>query len=281
MVVLATVADEHVPYRPVTLGPFVTVTAPIPPRGRLTLQPIAAVSFAHASLDAAGGHGPDSLRSTALTLFTEYALDDDVAFGAQMALLRNERIGASSFGLADLALFGRRVLSRETAWGLPESTLLLGVKVPTGNAETHAPLLGTDVRGSGRADLTFGIDLTRGIRPVLVHADLLLIHPLPARIGGVDVQHGDILAWAVSVEWPFWPDRLGLMVEANGKHQLTPTIAGTRLSDGHVDEIVFGIGAEILFTPDLQVLLGYQRTLWGRNVTGFDTVIVTVVPTLL
>ena len=275
-------ADEYVAFRPTTSGPFVTFTAPITPRARLLVQPILSVSFAHASLDEQGralANGPqDGLRTTSLSLFGEYGVDDELAFGAQLTAAHNDRKGASSFGMGELLLFGRRVLSTENAYGLPESTLLVQLKVPTGNAEGSGPLLGTDLRGSGSMDLTIGIDLTRGVSPVLIHTDLLLTHPLAARIGAVDTQYGDSFSWAVSVEWPFFPNHFGVMLEASGRHQLTPTLGGVRVLDGHVDEVVLGAGAEVLFTPDVQLLVGYQRTLWGRNVGGFDTIIVTVVP---
>src|SRR5688500_16783273 len=93
-------AEEYVPFRPVTSGPFVTFTAPITLKGKLLAQPIVSLAFAHASLDATGrpvANGPsDGLRSAALTVFAEYGFDDDTAFGAQLAAIHNDRLGASS-----------------------------------------------------------------------------------------------------------------------------------------------------------------------------------------
>ena len=143
---------------------------------------------------------------------------------------------------------------------------------------TAKNVLGTDLRGSGSADLILGLDLTRGFRPVLVHADLLYTHALPARVGANDVQYGEQFSWAVSVEWPFWPDHFGLMTEASGRHQLAATLNGAPALDGYADEVIFGVGAELLLTPDVQLLVGYQRTIWGRNVVGFDSVVLTAVP---
>ena len=80
----------------------------------------------------------------------------------------------------------------------------------------------------------------------------------------------------MSVEWPLFPDRFGLMFEASGRHQVAPTLNGTPLINGQVDEVILGVGTELLFTADVQVWVGYQRTLWGRNVGGFDTMIVTL-----
>jgi hypothetical protein len=283
LVPFGALAEEHVPFRPTTSGPFVTLTAPIPPRGRLVAQPIFSVAFAHASLGPQGEwltEGPqDGLRTTALTFFSEYGVADALSFGGQLAVIHHDRQRASSFGLGELQLFGRRFLFAETAGGLPEATLLFQLKIPTANAEGVESLRGTDVRGSGSADLTIGLDLTRGIRPVLVHADLLLTQPLPARVGQIDTHFGTVLSWAISVEWPFLPERLALMLEANGRHQLAPTLGGER-TNGHTDEVIVGAGVEILFTPDVQLLVGYQRTVWGRNVGAFDTVVATLVPVL-
>lgn len=270
-------AEDDEPWRPTTSGPFVTFTAPITAKGKLLAQPIASVGFAHAGLDANGRAQPDSLRTSTLALFTELGVSDDLAFGGQLSAIHNEREGAWSYGLGELALFGRRVVHFETA-RLPEATVLLQLKVPTGNAVGRPVQRGTDLRGSGSADVTLGLDVTKGFRPVLVHADLLLTHPLPARVGTTDVAYGDSLAWALSAEWPFWAERLGVMVELSGRHQLSPVIGGVRVLDGHADEVIAGAGIELLFDSQLQLLVGYQRTVWGRNVSGFDTVIVTLVP---
>ena len=284
LISLSALAEEHVPFRPTASGPFVTFTAPITPKGRLLAQPIFSATFAHASLDASGrpvADGPQAgLRGGAASLFAELGVDDAVALGTQLTFVYADRKDAASYGLGEALVFGRRVLFEENVWR-PEATFLVQFKLPTGNAVGVPSLLGTDVRGSGSADLTIGIDLTRGIRPVLVHADLLLTHPLPAQIGPIDVQYGDALSWAISVEWPFFPDRFGVMFEASGRHQLAPVIGGSKVAEGHVDEIILGAGAELLFTADVQLLIGYQRTLWGRNVGSFDSVVVTLVPVFL
>ena len=279
---LSAAAEEHVPYRPTTSGPFVTFTAPITARARLLVQPIFSMSFAHGSFDAAGRLSPggpqDGLRTSTLSLFTEYGLTDDLSLGAQLSVAHNERLRVFSLGVGELTVFARRVVLKETGWGLPEGTLLVQVKVPTGNAEGLPANLGTDLRGSGSTDLTVGLDLTRGIRPIVIHADLLFTHPVPALIGGVDTHAGDVFSWSVSAEWPFWLDRLGAVLELSGRHQLAPTLDGVKAEGGPIDELVLGAGLAFLLSADVQILVGYQRTLWGRNAGGHDTVILTVAP---
>jgi hypothetical protein len=275
-------------YRPTTSGPFITFTAPITPRGRLLLQPILSVALTRGTYDARERYAPlaagASQASAALTLFTEYGVLEHVAAGAQLTVLHNRRGEASdaaqSTGLGDTVLFGRGVLLEEVAGGAPEVTLLAQVKLPTGRAESAAStLLDTDVRGTGSTDLTVGLDFTKGVRPVLLHLDLLYTRALPARLGGVDTAYGDTFSWSLSGEWPVVPERYALMLEASGRHQGAPRLEGVEVADGALTEVVLGAGVELLFSPDLQLLVGYQRTLWGRNVPAVDAFVTTLVPT--
>ncbi len=275
-------------YRPTTSGPFITFTAPLTPRGRLLLQPILSVALTRGTYDARERYEPlaarDSQSTASLTLFTEYGVLERVAAGAQVAVLHNRRgeagEEAESTGLGDTALFARGVLLHETPGGLPEVTLLAQVKLPTGRAETTAPTrLDTDVRGTGSTDLTVGLDFTKGVRPVLLHLDLLYTRALPARVGGEDTRYGDTFSWSLSGEWPILPERCALMLEASGRHQGAPRVEGVDVADGALAELVLGAGVELLFSPDAQLLVGYQRTLWGRNVPAVDAFVATLVPT--
>lgn len=174
-------AEADAPYRPTTSGPFVTFTAPITPAGRLLLQPIVSATFAHASLGPQGqwvGNGPQAaLRHAGFTLFAEYGVAEDLAFGAQVEAKLAERLGGTSEGVGETQLFVRRTILHERGWW-PDATVLGLLKLPTGNAVGRPALLGTDVRGSGTPDLTVGLDFTHGLRPVLAHADLLITQPV-------------------------------------------------------------------------------------------------------
>ncbi|WP_309890290.1 hypothetical protein [Archangium sp.] len=278
-------------YRPITSGPFVTFTAPITAPGRLVTQPILYLATARGDYDVEGRYQPrargESLRTAALSLFVEYGIVDRLAAGAQLVLQYNRRRSgpdlASFTGLGDTTFFGRGTILEETAGGLlPEMTLLAQVKLPTARAvSAQTNLLDTDVLGTGSTDLTVGLDLTKGVRPVLLHADVLYTYALPARIGGERVAYGPSLAWSLSGEWPFWRDRLGLMLEVSGRHQGAPVRDGREEEDGLADEVLVGAGLELLFSADVQLLVGYQRTLWGRNARALDALVITLVPTVL
>ncbi|HEX8536897.1 MAG TPA: hypothetical protein VF664_05490, partial [Cystobacter sp.] len=188
------------PYRPLTSGPFVTFTAPLTAPGQLIAQPIFYLAADRGDFDATGRYQPragtDSPRTAALSLFLEYGLLERLAAGASVVVQHNRlRSGpdvASFTGLGDTILFGRGTLLLETLGGPPELTVMAQVKLPTGRAESaETNLLDQDVLGTGSVDLTLGLDFTKGVRPFLLHADLLYTHSLPARLGGENVHYGD------------------------------------------------------------------------------------------
>ncbi len=282
--------EEPLLYRPTTSGPFVSLTALVPEPGQMTLQPILSTSRARATFDAEGALQPfgpgEEWGTAALSLFLEAGVVPRVSAGAQTtvqyqwhALASDD--SASAAGVGDSQVFVRAVLLQETARLLPEVTLLGLTKINTGNAASRrADLRGTDVFGTGSVDATLGVSVTRGLRPFVVHADVLYTHALPARVGGVETQYGGTAAWSAATEWPILPESVALMVEVSGRHQAAATRDGVREPDGGVGEVIAGGGVELLFGPRLQLLLGYQRSVWGRNTAVHDIAIVTLVPTV-
>ncbi len=279
--VVGSSAEDAEPFRPTTSGPFVTYTAPITPAGRAVLQPIVTATFARGAFAGDGSVVPlpagDASNLQTLSVFVELGITDAIAVGGQPAVGRaSKREGgaaAASVGFADTLLFGRGVLVRERAGWIPELTLLVQTKLPTGKHEgARSDALGTDIFGTGSVDLTAGIDVTKGIRPVVVHADFFVTHPLPASIDGVTVRYGDSLSWSASVEWPF-AEHFALMAEVSGRHQADGDRPGTA-------EILVGAGLEVIFSERLQVLVGLQRTVAGMNVPANDSLIATLVPLL-
>ncbi|MCP3061574.1 transporter [Myxococcus sp. K38C18041901] len=275
-------------FRPTTAGPFVTFTALTTPRGYLLFQPILSVSPTRGAYDARERYTPfsedESEHCAALSLFMEYGVLDRLAVGAQLAVLHNRRREvaerASSTGMSDTLLFARGVLLSETPGARPEVTLQAQVKLPTGReASARNTLLDTDVRGTGNVDLTVGVDVTKGLRPVLLHLEVLYTRALEARVGGVDTRYGDTFSWSAAGEWPFLQERYALMLEVSGIHQGPTRLDGVQEAEGSLGEVMVGAGVEVLFSEDLQFLVGYQRVVWGRNTAAVDAFTVTLIPT--
>ncbi|ATB48699.1 hypothetical protein MYMAC_004328 [Corallococcus macrosporus DSM 14697] len=276
-------------YRPTTAGPLVAYSAPITAPGRMTAQPLLRLESIRGEFDERGRYQSlergASQRAAALELFLEYGLSTRFAVGAELEWRhqrrREDSRRAASSGLADADLFARAVLLQETVGGLPELTLLGLVKLPTGRAVSADPaLLDTDVRGTGSTDLLLGVDLTRGVRPVLLHLQVTWSHPLPARVGGVSIAAGDSLAWSLAGEWPLLRGALVLMVEVSGVHQGPPRLDGLEIRDVSTTEVTLGGGVELIASEDVQLLVGYQRLQWGRDASAQDAWVMTLVPVI-
>jgi hypothetical protein len=279
---------EYVPYRPAMSGPFVTFGALLPPPRMLQVQPFLSAAAERGRFDAQGRSVPlapgESNHLATLTLYLEWALTRRLSVGAQGVLVhaRSELPPekAASTGFGDTLVFLRGVVLEERTT-LPAAALLGLVKLPTGRAISRpGSLLEVEVRGTGTWDLTLGLTFTKGLRPVLLHADALFTAALPAHVGGVTTRLAPTLGWSIAAEWPFWPHRLGLLVEVSGRHQGAPILNGVREEDARVDEVVLGSGLEVLFSDHLQLLVGWRRVMAGRNVGAFDTLVATLVPVL-
>jgi hypothetical protein len=267
------------------------MTAPITSLHRLTLQPLLFAAVQRGLFDARSTYVPleGSGQAGSLTLFAEYGVAERVAVGAQAALVHNRRTlggaAAASTGPGDVVLFARYAAEPLAVPWLPDLSLFAQVKLPLGRADGLEPSsLGTDARGTGTWDGTVGLDLTRYAWPVVLHLDLFLTGSLEARLDGVPTRPGPAFLWAASAELPFplplWPRRFALMAELSGRFAADTRASGEPVPDSGARELTLGLGVELLFTDELQLLVGYQRTLWGANVPAVDVLGLTLVPTL-
>jgi hypothetical protein len=122
--------------------------------------------------------------------------------------------------------------------------------------------------------------MTRGLRPILVHMQVLYTHPLPAQVGGVSLSAGDAIAWSLAGEWPLRRGALALMLETSGLYQGPPRLDGLEARDGSTTEVRLGASVELIAGKEVQLLVGYQRVLWGRDVSAQDAFLLTRVPLL-
>jgi hypothetical protein len=286
-------ADEAAPgdeiWAPVTAGPFVAMTAPLPPVGRLTLQPLLFLAIARGEYLADGTYealpGSSGASSLAAELFLEYGLSKRVSVGGQLTGAYNRaREGENeedALGLGETLVFGRYALFEEGRLA-PAATLLAQLKLPTGRHESKDPTrLGVDVLGTGTWDAAFGVSLTKGLRPVVAHLDLLLTIPATtATVEGREHRYGPWLLWSAAVELPVLQERAALMLELTGLHLPDERIDGRRAADTQVNELQLGFGVQLIFSEAVQLLAGYQRLLWGTNATAHDILGLTVVPLL-
>ncbi len=274
------------PWRPPTSGPFVTFTAPIVDKGNLVIQPLFFYNFVRGTFDENSNFhslpGSDMRQAAVMSLFTQYGILRDTELDAQINFLHQrakvDGQRASSTGIGDTQIALRTLLMHETPSWHPEISVIGQIKLPTGKFEDANPReLGTDIMGTGSTDLTLGLDFTKAVKPVVLHADVWYTWPVANRIDGEHVRYGDILNWNLALEIPFCKERLAYMVEFSGTHQANRRVNGRAIGGSNVNSILFGTGLEIIFRDNLQLLLGYQRTLWGTNTDAIDAIAATLV----
>lgn len=259
------------------------MTAPILAPGDLTIQPLYFERRVRGSFDADGrfqGRGTGEHASvTALELFVQLGVLDNIDVAGQLNFFYDRReIGdesASSRELGDTQFLVRYALVHETAIA-PEVTFFVLGNAPTGKFEhANRQALGTDIVGSGAWEVGVGLNLTKAIRPLVLHADLLHSWALPAEVDGVRVHRGDVLAANAALEWPLFGDRFALLAEVNFAHREHERRDGAVAPRSGTAEAQFAAGLEIMLPANVQVLLGYQRVFWGKNVDATDALAAT------
>ena len=280
-------ADSPECCMPPTAGPFATFTAPITEKDHIVLQPFFFYNWTRGTFDEDSHyHGlpkGDKKETAVESLFMQYGVLDNMELDAQLFLdeahCKVDGRSASSTGLADTLMMLRYNLLHQTnAWWCPETSLLTQIKLPTGKYEHADPnLLGIDLMGTGSTDLTIGVDLTKCYKPFILHGDLWYSWPIKTGVDGVSTRYGDYLQWNAGVEIPFCKDKLAYMLEFNGLHQANTREEGVEVGGSRVNNVTLGTGIEYIPRDDLQLLIGYQRTLWGTNVDANDTFGVTLV----
>lgn len=66
----------------------------------------------------------------------------------------------------------------------------------------------------------------------------------------------------------------------SGRYQGPPRLDGLDARDVSTTEVTLGAGVELIASKDVQLLVGYQRLQWGRNVSARDVWVLTLVPVL-
>ena len=141
--------------------------------------------------------------------------------------------------------------------------------------------LGTDLMGAstggGSWDPGVGINVSKKLKPFMVHADLIESFPLEVRIDGDKTQFAQYLHADVAVEY-FLPKGFSLMMELNGLTQPDKRVNGAMVDDSDTRSLTFAPG--VGWSNDrIQTLIAYQRVLVGTNTYANDSIVATFVYT--
>lgn len=276
--------EENIIWQPTTPGPFTTFTAPLCEKEKFTVQPLYFFNTARGVFTEDGHY--KSLSSSdykylqLIQLYMQYGVTEHIEVDAQpawqMINIKEGPQSAESAGFADMLLIARYCAIDETKW-CPRITGLFQVKLPTGKYEkSDEDRLDSDITGTGSTDFTYGLNFTKGIKPVLWHLDLLYTNiPSPVRIDGVKTHYSDIFIVNAAFEWIFYK-KLNLLGELLWQTQGDAKLDGNRTPSTAQSSLIFSTGIGYS-EKDWQLLVGYQRTLIGANVDANDTVAATVI----
>ena len=279
-------------WNPPSPGPITTWTAPLCGRARFVIQPFFFYNRTRGEFDAKGHYNPlpkgDVEYQFQQQLFLQYGIFDWLEVDAQTVYLENYvkqgGVKAHTNGFGDSYLFLRGRIVEEKGW-LPYITGLLQLKMPTGKFQHEASeKLEADLMGTGSWDPGFGLIVTKKIQPFILHADVTYSFPQRVRINGVKTWYANYLNCDLAVEYflpavkYFLPKGFNLMVEANAFFQGDIKADGVRIPNSAVKYLI--IAPAIGWSCDkLQILLGYQRVVWGANTDANDSVALTCVYT--
>jgi hypothetical protein len=282
-------ADDQSEWNPSSAGPITTWTAPVVGKGQLAVQPFVFYNRTRGNFNEDGHYVPlpkgDKESQFQQQLFAQYGITDKWELDAQTVYQENyvtdEGVKSHENGFGDSYLFTRYELIEDKGW-LPTVTGLLQLKMPTGKYQHEDPDKdGADLMGAGTGggswDPGVGINLTKKLKPFLVHADLIASFPQQVRVDGDKTQYGNYINCDVAVEY-FLPKGFSLMMELNGLTQGDKRINGAMVPDSDTGSLTFAPG--IGWSNDrIQTLIAYQRTLLGTNVAANDSIVATFVYT--
>ena len=284
-----TAEGEAEEWNPVSAGPITTWTAPLCGRKKVVIQPFFFYNRTRGLFDADGHYNAlpagDRKYQFQQQLFIQYGLTEELEIDGQTVYQQNfAQAGdakAQSYGFGDSYLFLRYCALEETYY-LPHLALLFQVKLPTGKYEHADPdKLGTDLMGAtsggGSYDTGYGLNLTKKLKPVMLHLDIIYSVPNEVSVDGVKTKYDNYLNYDFGIEY-FLPKGFNLLLEFNGFTQGNMWEDGEAISDSQIN--YFSMAPGIGWSNDkLQTLLAYQRTLTGANTDANDSIIFTFVLT--
>lgn len=278
---------ENGHWNPLSAGPVTTWTAPICQKGKLVVQPFFFYNRARGAFDNEGNYnslaGDDKKYQYQQQIFMQYGLTDRLEIDGQTVYQENyvtrNQASVHSAGLGDSYLFTRYCFIEEED-KLPHIAGIFQLKFPTGKYQKlDADKLGTDsmgaASGGGSYDPGLGINLTKKLKPFIIHMDAIYNLPQETKVDGVKTEYGKYLNYDFGIEY-FLARGFNLMLEFNGFLQGDKTEDGTSTPSSDIN--YFTIGPGIGWSNNkIQTLLAYQRTLTGTNTDANDSVVLTFV----
>ncbi|MDP2937870.1 MAG: transporter [Candidatus Omnitrophota bacterium] len=274
-------------WNPPSAGPITTWTAPLCAKGEFVIQPFFFYNRTRGTFNSDSHYDSlpkgDKKYQYQEQLFMQYGLTERLEIDGQLVYQQNfvkrGDLKAHSRGFGDSYLFLRYCALEEQKIP-PHITGVFQLKVPTGKYQKADPdKLDTDLMGAtsggGSYDHGYGINLTKKLKPFIIHADAIYSFPLERKVDGAKTRYARYLNYDFGLEY-LLPKGFNLMLEFNGFLQGDKKQDGEKVSASDIDyfTIAPGIGWS---NEKIQTLLAYQRTLTGTNTDANDSVIVTFV----
>jgi len=281
--------DSQVEWEPVSVGPLTTWTTPLCGKGKFVIQPFFFYNRTRGVFDADGHYDSlpngDKKYQFQEQLFAQYGLTDRLEFDAQMVYQQNyvkqDGSSAQANGFGDSYLF-MRYCALEEKGRLPQVTGLFQLKIPTGKYQHADPdKLGTDLMGAGSGggswDQGFGINLSKKLKPFILHTDAVYNFPQQVHVDGVKTRYANYLNYDFGLEY-FLPKGYNLILEVNGFLQGDRKEDGARIPGSNINYLTVapGVGWS---NSMIQALVAYQRVLTGTNTDANDSIVFTFVYT--
>ncbi len=282
-------AHEHMDneWEPVSPGPFNTWTAPLCGKESFIIQTLMFYNNITGSLNEKGKfiHLDDGTKKTQynIQLFLQYGLFEYLETDIQLSFINNNlkqtdnSINVSGFG--DMLLMVRYCPFEETTY-IPHITGLFQIKLPTGKyKEGDENKLGLDLFGTGSTDFTFGLNLSKKLKPLIFHSDLLYTIPTEVNIDSNKIQYGNSINFNLATEVVL-PYGFSLMIEFNGLTQENRKENNLQIDNSEIESGILGFGVGYS-TEKVQFLLGYLKTIYGKNTDYIDTIAFTLIYPIL
>jgi hypothetical protein len=272
-------------WSPISVGPIVTDTGVVCVRNQLIVQPYFFYNRARGSFNDDGSYksyiNKDKKSQYQEQLLLQYGITDRLQVDGQGVYQQNlkevngQNAESTGFGDSYLTLHYRFL---EDKLYMPQVAGFFQLKIPTGKFQkADEGKLGTDlmgaITGGGSYEHSYGVTLTKKMKPFVFYADAIYNFPIARSVNDVNTKYGFYTNYDASVEY-FLPKGFSLMLEINGLWQ------GDRRGNGALvpgsDQYSLVLGTGIGWScKRVQTLLAYQRTLAGTNVDVNDSLVFT------